>query len=119
MRPRDSLLEAILALKALDARISVNEIVAFLYTCENEGLSVQELAYVAGLTQSTASRSLRALGRPGSDWAQPPALGLGDAFLNPQDARSHVIHLTDEGRALRERLDEMIRRATPIDLTSD
>ena len=27
MRPRDSLLEAILALKALDARISVNEIV--------------------------------------------------------------------------------------------
>ena len=69
MRPRDSLLEAILALKALDARISVNEIVAFLYVCENEGLSVQELAYVAGLTQSTASRSQRSLGQPGSDWA--------------------------------------------------
>jgi DNA-binding MarR family transcriptional regulator len=116
LRPRDTLLEAVLALKALDARISVNEIVAFLYTCENEGLSVQELAYVAGLTQSTASRSLRSLGRPGSDWAQPPALGLVDAFLNPQDSRSHVIHLTDRGRDLRDRLDEMIRRATPIDL---
>jgi DNA-binding MarR family transcriptional regulator len=116
LRPRDTLLEAILALKALDARISVNEIVAFLYTCENEGLSVQELAYVAGLTQSTASRSLRSLGRPGSDWAQPPALGLVDAFLNPHDSRSHVIHLTDEGREMRDRLDEMIRRATPIDL---
>jgi len=116
LRPRDTLLEAILALKALDPRISVNEIVAVLYTCENEGLSVQELAYVAGLTQSTASRSLRSLGRPGSDWAQPPALGLVDAFLNPHDSRSHVIHLTDEGRELRDRLDEMIRRATPIDL---
>ena len=114
-RPRDSLLEAILALKALDARISVNEIVAFLYTCENEGLSVQELAYVAGLTQSTASRSLRSLGRPGSDWAQPPALGLVDAFLNPTDGRSHVVHLSDRGRALRDKLDEMIRRAVTID----
>ena len=37
-------------------------------------------------------------------------------FLNPQDGRSHVIHLTDQGRELRDRLDEMIRRATPIDL---
>jgi DNA-binding MarR family transcriptional regulator len=118
LRPRDSLLEAILALKALDARISVNEIVAFLYTCENQGLSVQELAFVAGLTQSTASRSLRSLGRPGSDWAQPPALGLVDAYLNPSDGRSHVVHLTDQGRAMRDRLDDLIRRAIPIDLQS-
>jgi DNA-binding MarR family transcriptional regulator len=115
LRPRDSLLEAIVALKALDARISVNEIVAFLYTCENEGLSVQELAYVAGLTQSTASRSLRSLGRPGSDWAQAPALDLVDAYLNPTDGRSHVVHLTDKGRVLRDRLDDMIRRAITID----
>src|SRR5437879_11551021 len=116
MRPRDSLLEAMLTLKALDPRISVNEIVAYLYTCENEGLSVQELAYVAGLTQSTASRSLRSLGRPGSDWAQPPALGLVDAFLNPSDGRSHVVHLTDQGRALRDHLDKLIRSAVPIEL---
>lgn len=102
-------------MKALDARISVNEIVAFLYVCENEGLSVQELAYVAGLTQSTASRSLRSLGRAGSDWAQPPALGLVDAFLNPTDGRSHVVHLSDQGRVLRDKLDEMIRRAVTIE----
>src|SRR5258706_3078252 len=115
MRPRDSLLEAVLTLKALDPRISVNEIVAFLYTCENEGLSVQELAYVAGLTQSTASRSLRSLGRPGSDWAQSPALGLVDAFLNPTDGRSHVVHLTDQGRALRDRLEDLNRNAIPLE----
>lgn len=116
MRPRDTLLEALLALKALEPRISVNQIIAFLYACENEGLSVQELAFVARLTQSTASRSLRALGRPDSEWAQPPALDLLDAFLNPDDARSHVIHLTDKGREMRTRLDAMIRRAIPIAL---
>src|SRR3954447_14932177 len=113
MRARDSLLEALIAFKALDPRIGVNELVAFLYVCENEGLSVQELAYVAGLTQSTASRSLRSLGRPGSDWAQASAIGLVDAFLNPSDGRSHVVHLTDEGRELRDRLDQLIRRAAP------
>jgi DNA-binding MarR family transcriptional regulator len=119
MRQRDTLLEAILALKALDARISVNEIIAFLYVCENEGLSVQELAYIGGLTQSTASRSLRSLGRPDSPWSQSPALGLVDAFLNPADGRSHVIQLTVEGRALREQLDGLIRRATPIGPAGD
>jgi DNA-binding MarR family transcriptional regulator len=119
MRPRDSLLEAILALKALDARISVNEIIAFLYVCENEGLSVQELAFVGGLTQSTASRSLRSLGRPDSPWSQAPALGLVEAFLNPHDGRSHVVHLTEEGRDLRERLDELIRQASPITVDAE
>ena len=117
MRPRDSLLEALLALKALDPRISVNEVVAFLYTCENPGLSVQELAYVAELTQSTASRSLRALGPPDSDWSQLPALGLVEPFLNPSDGRSHVIHLSPRGREVRERLDAIIRRAVTISLS--
>ncbi len=114
MRPRDALLEALLVFKALEPRISVNEIIAFLYTSENEGLSVQELAFVGKLTQSTASRSLRSLGQPGSDWAQPPALGLVDAFLNPNDGRSHVIHLSGQGRDLRDRLDVIIRRAVTI-----
>ena|SRR5215469_689053 len=114
MRQRDTLLEAILMLKALDARISVNEIIAFLYVCENEGLSVQELAFVGGLTQSTASRSLRSLGRPDTAWSQAPALGLVDAYLNPQDGRSHVIQLTEKGRLLRDRIDEMIGRAVLI-----
>lgn len=117
MRERDSLLEALLALKEIDPRISVNEVIAFLYTCENEGLSVQELAYVAQLTQSTASRSLRALGPEGSDWSHPPALGLVEAFLNPNDARSHVIHLSERGRDVRDQLDQIIRAAVTISLS--
>jgi DNA-binding MarR family transcriptional regulator len=114
VRARDSLLQALLVFKALDARVSVNEIVAFLYTCENEGLTVQELADVAGLTQSTASRSVRALGPAGSEWAQPPALGLVEAYLNPNDGRSHVIQLSEQGRDVRDRLDAIIRDAVPI-----
>lgn len=118
MRERDSLLEALLALKEIDPRISVNEVIAFLYTCENEGLSVQELAFVAKLTQSTASRSLRALGPPDSEWSHAPALGLVEAYLNPNDARSHVIHLSARGREMRDRLDGIIRAAVTISVSS-
>lgn len=114
MRRRDSLLEALRVFKGLSARITVNEIAAFLYTCENEGLSVQELAFVAEMSQSAASRSLRSLGPPGSAWAQPPALNLIEPFLHPTDGRSHVLHLTDRGRALRDQLDDIIRQAAPI-----
>lgn len=114
MRARNAVLQAMHLLKGLDARISVNEVIAFLYAAENEGLTVQDMAYVAGLTQSTASRSLRALGPKDSAWSQAPALGLVEAFLNPADGRSHVIQLTEHGRQVRERLDAIIRQSAPI-----
>ena len=114
MRQRDCILDALLAFRALNPRVSVTEIIAFLYTCENEGLSVQELAFITGMSQSAASRNLRSLGRPGTPWAKPPALGLVDPFLRPSDGRSHVLHLSEAGERLRERLDAIIRRAVTI-----
>jgi DNA-binding MarR family transcriptional regulator len=114
MRTRNAILQALRLLKSLDARISVNEVLAFLYAAENEGLTVQDLAHVSGLTQSTASRSLRALGPSGSTWSQPPALGLVEAYLNPEDARSHVIQLSEHGRDIRDRLDAIIRQGVTI-----
>ena len=114
MRPRDSLLEALSYFKEIAPGVTVNEIISFLYTCENEGLSVQELAYVARMTEPTASRSIRSFGPAGADWARPPALGLVEAFLNPNDGRSRIIHLTDEGRAVRTRLDAVIKQAIAI-----
>lgn len=114
MRSRNAVLQALCLFKGLDARVSVNEVIAFLYAAENEGLTVQDMADVAGMTQSTASRSLRALGPAESPWSQAPALGLVEAYLNPHDGRSHVIHLTAHGRELRDRLDAIIREAVQI-----
>lgn len=114
MRSRNSLIEALALFRGLNPTITVNEIVTFLYTCENEGLNVQELAYVAQMTEPTASRSVRSFGPPGSEWARPPGCGLIEAFLNPQDGRSRVLHLTPAGREVRDRLDEIIRRAVAI-----
>src|ERR1700712_1468283 len=114
MRTRNAVLQALHLFKSLDPRVSVNEAIAFLYAAENDGLTVQEVAYLAGFTQSTASRSLRALGRPDSAWSQAPALGLLEAYLNPQDGRSHVIQLTAQGREIRDRLDRIICQSVTI-----
>lgn len=114
MRKRDSLLEALVLFKKLSPAVTVNQIITFLYTCENEGLNVQELAYVARFSQTTASRSLRGLGPPDSIWALPPKLGLLEASFDPADGRSHLIHLTERGRAVRDTLDRLIRAGIPI-----
>ena len=114
MRSRNALLQGLHLMKRLDPRISVNEAIAFLYVAENEGLTVQELADVAGFTQSTASRSLRALGPADSPWSQALSLGLVEPFLNPNDGRSHVVRLSARGCELRDRLDAIIRQAATI-----
>lgn len=95
MRKRNAVLQALHLLKAIDPGVSVNEVIAFLYAAENEGLTVQDMARVSGLTQS-------------------PVLGLLEAFLNPDDGRSHVIHLSAQGRELRERLDAIILQSVTI-----
>ncbi|KRB52241.1 MarR family winged helix-turn-helix transcriptional regulator [Phenylobacterium sp. Root700] len=114
MRPKDTLLEALALFRGLNASITVNEIISFLYTCENEGLSVQELAFVAKMTEPTASRSIRSFGPQGAEWARAPACGLVEAFINPQDGRSRVLHLTAAGREVRQRLDEIIRKGVGV-----
>jgi len=114
VRPRNSLLEALSLFRELNPTITVNEIISFLYTCENEGLSVQELAYVSRMTEPTASRSIRSFGPPDSPWGRPPACGLVEAFLNPADGRGRVLHLTPAGHAVRARLDGIIGQAVGI-----
>lgn len=118
-RHRNALLDAALQFSALHRGAGLRELIVFLYVCENEGLNIQELSTLSKLPQASASRAARALGTAGSDWATRSTLGLVDVFLHPADGRSHVLRLTDQGRALRDRFDEIIRRATPINLDED
>lgn len=77
---------------------------AFLYICENEGLSVHELAHVARLTDTTASRSSRSLASP------PQAL----VRLHRHEDYGVMLRLrlTEAGVQLRDRLDAIL---APVD----
>ncbi|HLZ74086.1 hypothetical protein [Phenylobacterium sp.] len=103
-------MQAILLLREWDQGVGVFHIMAFLYVCENEGLNVQELTDISGMSQSSASRCLRELGMLETDSPR----SLLRAHANPRDGRSYVIRLTPCGRQLRDRLDAVIRKAEPI-----
>lgn len=113
-RRRNSCLQALEDVRSVSSAISLRDIVAFLYVAENEGINLKELAQIGGFTDSTASRTARSMAAPGSRDALPPFLGLLELRPNPADQRGRVLHLTAEGRALRDRLDGTIIAAIPI-----
>jgi DNA-binding MarR family transcriptional regulator len=95
--------------------IGLTGILVMLYVAENPGINIAEVADICGLTDATASRTVRALTSPDSEGALPPSLGLLQIFPNPGDARGRVLFLSAEGKRLCRSLDDAIARASPIE----
>src|SRR5215217_4375573 len=93
VRRRSTILAAIEAFRRLDRGISLTNVLVFLYVAENEGLSVSELALASQLTSSTASRSVRSLGRRGARGALPPYLGLVELCATGPARNSRTLRL--------------------------
>lgn len=110
-RRRNTVLEVLEVFRSLDGTGRISTVLAFLYVCENEGLSVSELALACGFNKATASRSIRSLASKGTRGALPPALGLVSLT---QEGRIRSLRLTPQGQALRDRIDAVIARAVPI-----
>ncbi|MBS0295655.1 MAG: winged helix-turn-helix transcriptional regulator [Proteobacteria bacterium] len=113
-RRRNTVLEAIERFRRLDRELTVTSLLAFLYICENEGLSVSDVADLCGLGRTTASRACRALGEPAYGLSLPPSLGLVTFHENPHDGRGKLLFLTERGRVLEAEIDAAIARAVPI-----
>ena len=118
-RRRNTVLAAIELFREVGLELRMSSALAFLYVCENEGLNIQELAYVCRFNKATASRSIRALAPPESPGALYPALGLVELFPDPTDTRGRLVFLTARGQDVREQLDALIAEAVPIVGTSD
>ena len=113
-RRRNSCLQVLEELRTLSPAVTLKDVVAFLYVCENEGLNVRELAQVCGFTDSTASRTARSLVPAGAAGALPPALGLIELRVDPRDDRSRTLHLTERGRRMRDLAEQLIAEARPV-----
>lgn len=112
-RRRNSLLQLLEYFRTLDAEIVVNDILVFLYVCENEGLNIKELAALARLTEATASRRARALAPPDIAFPVAPSMGLLEIFQG-EDGRTRLLYLTEKGREARRVVSELIASATPL-----
>jgi DNA-binding MarR family transcriptional regulator len=113
-RRHNSVLAALERVRRLSADATLGDIVAFLYVCENEGVNVRELAQLASMTHSTASRTARRLASRDSPYALWPFLGLAELRASPHDGRSRTLYLTQPGADLRNTLEALIADARPI-----
>jgi DNA-binding MarR family transcriptional regulator len=112
-RRRNTLLQALEHFRRLSPTAVVNDLIIFLYVCENEGINITELARVGRITEATASRRARALCSLDNPNAMPPALGLID-FFQGADGRTRLLYLSEKGRALKAEMEGFIASADPI-----
>lgn len=112
MRRRNALLEGLELFRDLYPAITLGNMIAFLYACENEGLTILDLSQVSGFYLATASRTIRAFSEPDKEGAMSPALGL---VALTQTDHGKAIRLTEAGRRFRDQLDQVIAAAVPID----
>jgi DNA-binding MarR family transcriptional regulator len=116
VRRRNALLESLELFRDVYPGITIGNMIAFLYTCENEGLTILDLAQVTGFYLATASRTIRAFLEPGAEGALSPELGLVEIIQSP---RGKTLHLTEAGRRFRAELQAIIAEAAPITTPAD
>lgn len=114
MRRRNTVLAAFELFRKMTPDLWINNVLTFLYVCENEGASVSEIAQVSRLLEATASRCIRSFSAPGAPGALKPALGLVELVEDPRDGRGRLVYLTPKGRALAAQIDALIGDAVPI-----
>lgn len=90
--------------------VNLTQVMAFLYVCENQGLSVSELALLLRTTTATASRTIAAL----SDGDSATCLGLVSSRVNERHAQGRIVTLTSKGASLCEAIDRLIEESIPI-----
>lgn len=112
-RRRNTILSALEMFRDKTPNLWANNIVTFLYVCENEGVNLKELAAISRLSEPTASRSIRSFTEEG---VGPTGLKvpLVEMAGHPSDGRSKVLFLTPAGQEFARELDALIQQARPI-----
>jgi DNA-binding MarR family transcriptional regulator len=113
-RRRDTILAAIEAFREENLPRSLTGLMLFLYICENEGLTVSELAHVAHVHVAMAARIVKTMAGQTHETPLSPERVIFELRGSPEDKRLKLIHLTPRGRAIRDRLDRLIAEAAPI-----
>jgi DNA-binding MarR family transcriptional regulator len=113
---QNSLFAALDAMRASFPSLTLRQSIAFLYVCENEGLSLRELAYISRMHDQTVSRGVRSMALGGPDRTWPPLLRLQK---HPSDGRLLLIFLSEAGATLKEAVNRAIAERSPIRLGGD
>ncbi len=113
-RRRDTILAAIEAFREEELPRSLSSLMMFLYICENEGLTVSELAFVARVPVAKAARIVKMLAGEATEAPLAPERALFECRSSSQDRRLKFVYLAPRGRQICDRLEGLIAAATPI-----
>jgi DNA-binding MarR family transcriptional regulator len=113
-RRRDTILAAIEAFREEELPRSLSSLMLFLYICENEGLTVSELAYVSKVPVAKAARIVKILAGESREAPLAADRVLFECRASPQDRRLKFVHLAPRGRQICARMEALIALATPI-----
>jgi DNA-binding MarR family transcriptional regulator len=113
-RRRNSVLAALELFRTLDLPRGFNAMILFLYTCENEGANVSEIAQVANMDVPGAARLIKVMAGLVPDEPVAPDKVVFELRSSTQDRRVRFVHLTDQGRRVRDAVESLISEAAPI-----
>lgn len=111
-RSRNTILAALETFRRLEGPRPLHLFILFLYICENEGLTVTELAELAQSSVASTARLVKVMAGEAPD--PRPELHLVEYRSERSDARVKLLYLSNAGRTLMRRLDEIIRRPVLI-----
>jgi DNA-binding MarR family transcriptional regulator len=103
----NTLFAAVEAMRAACPKLTLRQAILFLYVCENEGLSLHELAFVSRVGDATTSRGVKMLSSEDPELIPAPLLRVRQ---HPGDKRVVLIYLTEHGEALKGEIARAIDR---------
>ncbi len=113
-RRRNTLLAALERLRQLDLPRGFHAIILFLYVCENEGVNISELAFIARMRIATVARIVKVLAGLVPEEPVPVTSILFECRECTEDRRVRFVHLSARGQVLRDELETLIAEANPI-----
>ena len=114
MRRRNTILAALEVFRGEDLPRSLSSFLLFLYVCENEGLTVSELAHVTRTSVAMTARIVKMLAGDTTETPLAPERSIFMLRDSPLDRRLKLVHLSSRGRLLRNRFEALIEEASPI-----
>ena len=113
-RKRNAVLAALETFRDQGCPRGLLALVLFLYVCENEGLTISELALVGRIDVSSAARLVKRLSSAADDAPAEDGVVLFELSTESDDKRLKFVHLSADGRKLRDRIEDLIAGAAPI-----
>ncbi|HWE45527.1 MAG TPA: hypothetical protein VG407_05815 [Caulobacteraceae bacterium] len=117
MRRRNTILAALELFRGEDLPRSLSSLLLLLYVCENEGLTVSELAQVTHTSVAMTARVVKMLAGEAPETPLAPDRCIFVLKDSPFDRRLKLVHLSLRGRMLCDRFEALIAEATPIRVT--